>query len=248
MNITYYEETHVGSRKDNQDYYAHYIDENWCCFIIADGLGGHTHGEIASKEFCDAVMTQVSSFAQNILQDNANGLEALVLSAHKLMQQRIFEKYSTMDMDCHTTFALVWLDSTQLLTAHVGDSRIYRLKPHEVLWRTPDHTLVQQLFEKGKITEDNIATHPYQNRLLKTVNLSAEPEPEIYLQPSLLPDETILLCTDGFWNALKFQEFTQFSDAKDMGKIVQETVKRILQQHRSDADNITVQIVRQHNA
>lgn len=245
MNITYYEETHIGSRKENQDYYAHRIEEQWCCFIIADGLGGHSHGELAAKEFCDAIITEVSTFAENILHDSVNGLEALVLSAHKLMQQRILEQYPVLD--CHTTFALLWLDTTQLLTAHVGDSRIYRLRPNEVLWRTPDHTMVQQLFEKGKITEDDFVMHPYQNRLLRTINLYQMPEPDIYQQPALSPEETILLCTDGFWNALKSKEFIPFSTAIDVEKSIQETIKKILSQHPSDADNITVQTVRQFN-
>ncbi len=243
MKITFYEESRIGGRKDNQDAYAHMINDDWSCFVVADGLGGQQRGEIASNEFCHAIMESIPTFAKNILNDSVNGLEELILSATKLMRLNIQQNYPSIDS--HTTFALLWLDSQQLLTAHVGDSRIYRLNTEEVIWRTPDHTPVQELFERGKILEDDFSRHPQQNRLLRTVNIYEPPEADIYVHPPMQTGETILLCTDGFWNAVKFKDFLKLGQTKDIESTTKQMIDEILEEHPMDADNITVQVIRE---
>jgi protein phosphatase len=241
MKINFYEETVLGGRQNNQDYFAHILQDNYCCFIIADGLGGHQGGEIASKEFCIAVIEMIPTFAQNIQNDPSNGMQELILSAWKLMRNRVIEKYT---FSPQTTFALLWLDERQLITAHVGDSRIYRLLPKMIMWRTPDHTMVQQLFEQGQVDEDEIGTHPLQNRLLRAVSIEESPETDIYVQPPLPPEESILLCTDGFWGPLKQAEILQIANSEDSEKTIHELIAKILLTAQTSADNITIQYVK----
>ncbi|MBI2791048.1 MAG: serine/threonine-protein phosphatase [Gammaproteobacteria bacterium] len=242
MKIQFYEETKLGARYNNQDYFAHIINENYACFIIADGLGGHEGGEIASKEFCLAVMGLVPTFTENLINDASNGMEQLILSAWKLMQSRVILKYESVYPQ--TTFALLWMDEKQLITAHVGDSRIYRLQSTRMVWRTPDHTPVQELFDKGKISEDDFGSHPLQNRLLRSVTIEESPEPDIYVHPPLMKDELLLLCTDGFWGALEQSDILLLAKSQDFKNTTQELISAILQNYPVSADNITVQIVK----
>src|SRR5262249_55252017 len=89
------------------------------------------------------------------------------------------------------------------------------LNRHVVLWRTPDHTPVQELFEHGMVTEEAFTNHPLQNQLLRTINLYHEPEADIFLHSPLGKDETIVLCTDGFWTATPFSTFLKFAYIDD---------------------------------
>jgi protein phosphatase len=242
MNIQFYEETQLGARYNNQDYFAHTINENYACFIVADGLGGHEGGEIASKEFCLAIMELIQTYMPQLINDASHGMEHLILSAWKLMRNRIMQKY--VEVYPQTTFALVWIDENQLITAHVGDSRIYRLQHHAMIWRTKDHTPVQELFDEGKISEDDFGSHPLQNRLLRSVTIEENPEADIYVHPPLMKDETIVLCTDGFWGALKQSDILLLAQSQDFKKTTQELISTILHNYPTSADNITVQIAK----
>ncbi|MBS0290642.1 MAG: serine/threonine-protein phosphatase [Proteobacteria bacterium] len=240
MKIQFNEETRVGARDNNQDAFAHFITEDWCLFIVADGLGGHQRGEIASNAFCQTIVDLVPQFAKHILQ-NQESMMSLILNAAKLMRQQVLLQYP--NVDSQTTMALVWLDARKVLTAHVGDSRIYRMDPHEI-WRTPDHTPVQELFEKGLIGEDDFASHPMQNRLLKTINLYEDPQVDLFVQSPLQINETMLLCTDGFWNALTKKEIHSLASTQDLKTSLIQMIQNIEKNYPWSADNITVQALR----
>lgn len=242
LKISYIEQTHVGARHNNQDFYAHQIGDNWACFVLADGLGGHNYGEVASKAFCECVVYFAKEFANQLLIEPTSAIEALILKAHEKMRADVFQEYGVINS--HTTFVLAWLTPDKIITAHIGDSRVYRIDDQSVIWRTPDHTLVQQLFEEGRIKEEDFENHPLQNRLLKTVNLFEVPRAEIYVHPPLKSNEILLLCSDGFWTHLSTSEFIDIAKTDDFKEIINDLFQKILKSHPKDADNITVQVVR----
>lgn len=237
--IAFFEATDIGKRGYNQDYFAHTISEKAACFVVADGLGGHEHGEIASKMLCKALMAEVPSHLEDIMKNKLQGMQHYLQKSYERMQQTILAEHG--QIDTHTTFALAWLDDSQLITAHVGDSRVYRLNTEKLLWRTPYYTSVQTLFEHGSITEDEMGKHFLQNRLLRTINLLAQPDFEIFIHPPLHLGETLLLCTDGFWTDTPIAEMLRLANAKDTVPFEEQIA--ILAQNPF-ADNITVQVVK----
>jgi protein phosphatase len=239
-NLRFYEATDIGAREHNQDYYAHHLGAKGSCFVLADGLGGHQRGDIASQAFCEALIDVANAYTLTIYEAGERGISAYLRAAYETMQKRVLAECGSIDT--HTTFALVWLNDKQLITAHVGDSRIYRINAQSVLWRTPDHTPVQALFEEGKIAEDEIGNHPLQNRLLRTVNLREAPDIDIFFQPPLKTDETLVLCTDGFWTVTPFAQIVEMANALDCETRFAQRIAEIAE--NPNADNITVQVIK----
>ncbi|MFI4938320.1 MAG: PP2C family protein-serine/threonine phosphatase [Candidatus Berkiellales bacterium] len=246
FNITFYETTNQGKRQKNEDYYAHVIRKNWVCFVVADGLGGHAFGEVASRAIVEALITKADEYSE--LLSHSKPLEAMasyIRESGRMMRDTILQQCGRVDAE--TTVALLWLNPNHMITAHVGDSRVYRLNREGMLWRTPDHSMVQELFEEGKITEEDFGKHPLQNRLLKAVNIFETPAADLYLHPPLNKDETILLCTDGFWEYLTQKDLITLANSADVQQFVTEKIKVILAENPKTADNITLQVIRLQN-
>lgn len=232
--------THQGGREKNEDSLGQQIGSDWGCFIVADGLGGHPLGEVASHELTHAILHLATRFADRIANDPEGGIMALLSGAHEDMCQKIKAEHGLVD--AHTTLALAWLTPDFCLTAHVGDSRIYRVAPNSILWRTADHTAVQVLFDSGFITETDMLKHPKQNRLDRTVSTTRSFEPDVIIHPPLAPEERLVLCTDGFWTKLLPDDFVRFIYAPDLEKQLPLWVEKILKDDPM-SDNVTVQIV-----
>ncbi|MGD9591178.1 MAG: PP2C family serine/threonine-protein phosphatase [Candidatus Berkiella sp.] len=242
MKVNCFEATYLGARKSNQDYYSHVITEDWSCFVIADGLGGHFRGDIASKAYTTAFTQQIIDNASQVLTHPIEGFAQCMQKAWQNMCEAIHLEYG--EIDTQTTFVAVWIDKNNLVCAHVGDSRAYLLNQQEILWRTADHTPVQALYEQGKITEEEFNYHPMQNRLLRTVNLYEPPDADMTLYPPIKSNETLLLCTDGFWNPLSRNDILLLGKTSDFKATSTQLVDAILADHPTDADNISLQLIR----
>lgn len=238
--IVVFEANDIGKRDYNQDYYLHTINDNFSCFVVADGLGGHQHGEIAAKMFCHALIDEAKKHADYIKASPLPGMQLYLQQAHQLMIQRILQENG--DIDTHTTLVLVWINADAVICAHVGDSRIYRINKQAVIWRSADHTYVQNLFEDGAIAEDEMGRHPGQNQLLKTVNIHQPLDVDISIHPPLKQDETIVLCTDGFWTDTPLAKMVEMANRQDYELAFKERIAYLTQNPFSD--NITVQVVK----
>lgn len=241
MKVLYFEQTHIGARETNQDYYAHCLFDDAACFVVADGLGGHPKGEVASREFCKALMELAPEFYKK-RDYSVEAMEVWISSAWRMMCENILAQEG-QECDPHTTFVLAWMDDKQLVSAHMGDSRLYRLSRERGHWRTPDHTLLQRAFEAGEVQENEFLGHRLQNYLLKTLNIYQSPEPEFFTHPPLVLGESILLCTDGFWAYLEEKDWDNLVEYDRASIAVEKKITSILQTNPKYADNITVQWV-----
>ncbi|MGE3319627.1 MAG: PP2C family serine/threonine-protein phosphatase [Candidatus Berkiella sp.] len=239
-NIVVFEANDIGQRDYNQDYYLHAIHDNFSCFVVADGLGGHEHGEIASKALCHALVDEAKAHADEIKIAPLEGMKLYLQQAHQLMCQRILQEQG--DIDTHTTVVLLWINDSAMITAHVGDSRIYRINNKAVIWRTPDHTYVQALFEDGALTDDEMGQHPGQNQLLRTVNIHEPLDVDVFVHPPLNQDETVVLCSDGFWTGTPLATMVEMANRQDYELAFKERIAFLAQ--NPFADNITVQVVK----
>jgi serine/threonine protein phosphatase PrpC len=240
--LVFYQLTTAGDRAINQDCMGHRIEADYAVFIVADGLGGHAGGEKASQSFCRAVLALADSYQPQLVAGGAAALKQWLAAAVQGMRRLLADDPALYT--AHTTVALLYLDDRQLLTAHCGDTRIYRLNPQQVLWRTRDHSLTQQWRDLGMIDEAAMGAHPDQNQLTRTINAMSEPVLDVERFPPLQIGETMVLCSDGFWERIKPQEWLQLaqanSDKQDLRKLAQLAVLRA----QGGSDNVTVQWIR----
>lgn len=240
--LEFYQLTSAGDREINQDFMAHSINESYALFVVADGLGGHHAGEKASRFFCQGLLRFADVYSKQMMQDPAVTFSTWIAVAVNEMK-RLFAIDKSGD-DAHTTCAILYLDERQVLTSHCGDTRIYRMNPQQILWRTQDHSIPQQLLNAGKITEQEMAQHPEQNQLTRTINILKVHEVEINLYPAIKKGETFILCSDGFWGYVKQAELLQLAQP-DSGKDELAKLARlaILRAH-GKSDNVTAQWIR----
>jgi len=240
--LEFYQLTSIGDREINQDFMAHIINDSYALFVVADGLGGHHAGEKASCFFCQGLLRFADTYAKQMVRNPVDTFSIWIAAAVNEMR-RLFAFDKSGD-DAHTTCAILYLDEQRALTAHCGDSRIYRMNPQQVLWRTRDHSIPQQLLNEGKITEQEMARHPEQNKLTRSINILKADEVEINLYPAMKKGETFMLCSDGFWEYVKQAELLQLAQpagGKDeLAKLVQLAIFRA----HGKSDNVTAQWVR----
>ena len=158
---------------------------------VADGMGGHAHGEVASA----VAISTLAPLDEDIPGADLTGaLEAAIRDANATLHQMVGEDPSLEGMGTTLT-AMLWSGS-RVGVAHIGDSRAYLLRDGDLYQITRDHTLVQQLVDEGRITMEEAATHPQRSLLLRALDGRGEVEPETNLREAQLGDR-YLLCSDG---------------------------------------------------
>jgi PPM family protein phosphatase len=242
VKLEFYQLTTTGDREINQDFMSHIINDDYALFVVADGLGGHHAGEKASRFFCEGLISHAETFSKmmagNPVDTFSDWVSAAVAEMKKLFQDDILADAA------YTTCAILYIEKKLVLTAHCGDSRIYRMNPKQILWRTNDHSVPQELFNEGLITEQEIAQHPAQNQLTRSLNVLREHRVEINLYPPIKKGETFLVCSDGFWEHVKKHEFLQLAQATS-GKIeLAKMVRLAVFRANGKSDNISIQSIR----
>ena len=181
--------TDIGKlRKQNED--AAWFDEARAVFAVADGMGGHLAGEVASRMAIEAV--------QRMARENERpGIAALreaVACAHETILTHAQDHIECAGMG--TTLSVLWLGENYAYIAHVGDSRIYRLREGSLTQITQDHSLVEELVRVGLITREQARTHPRRNIITRALGTHGENEPDL-LVTDVQDGDVFLLCTDG---------------------------------------------------
>ena len=175
-------------RKQNED--AAWFDEGRAVFAVADGMGGHLAGEVASRMAIEAV--------QRMARENERpGIAALreaVACAHETILAHAQDHIECAGMG--TTLSVLWLGENYAYIAHVGDSRIYRLREGSLTQITQDHSLVEELVRAGLITREQARTHPRRNIITRALGTHGENEPDL-LVTDVQDGDVFLLCTDG---------------------------------------------------
>jgi protein phosphatase len=242
VKLEFYQLTALGDREINQDYMAYVIKDNFAIFVVADGLGGHYAGEKASRFFCHALLKLAPVYTVMI---EANAIEALSGWLEDTVDEmsRLFAN----DQDAsaaHTTCAILYMDTHRVVTAHCGDSRIYRLNPKQLLWRTLDHSIPQQLFNEGKISDAEYAHHPDLNQLTRSINVQKLYKADIKVYPPLARGETFIVCSDGFWGNVKDQELLNLAQPVSGKAELNKLARLLIFRAQGHSDNLTVQWIR----
>ena len=181
--------TDIGKkRKQNED--AAWFDEKRGVFVVADGMGGHLAGEVASGMAIDAVRKMAARHKK----PSIDQIKKTVLGAHERIYQRAQGNAECAGMG--TTLSMLCRGAGYIYIAHVGDSRIYRLRGGRMEQLTQDHSLVGELVRAGILTAEEARTHPRRNIITRALGS----DPEMYADHFTLDVENgdrVIICSDG---------------------------------------------------
>lgn len=237
--MMFYSNTDIGMIRDlNEDYYDNLIDENWALFVVADGMGGHKAGEVASMM---AVETIKKTMSEKMTKDG-NRLEDLE-EAIQIANDKIHQ-YSEKSPECRdmgTTIVTALVEDNHLYLANVGDSRAYLLNEHGFKQISRDHSLVNEMLASGSITEEEAKNYSRKNIITRSVGLEGDVEAET-LALELNAGDQLLLCTDGL-NGLVEDSVIEETLRKDVD--LEEKVEHLIDLANDNGgnDNITVTLV-----
>lgn len=215
--------------------------ENDRLFLLCDGMGGHEHGEVASQSICKSL----SSF----LLQHAVASEGL---EDKLLSDALAYAYEELDKlaiagdsrQMGTTLTLLYFHSNGCTAAHIGDSRIYHLRPssHTILYKSRDHSLVYDLYQAGELTYEEMKTFPQKNVITRAMIAGDRnhPKPDVIHISDIQPGDYFYICSDGMLEQMEDEELLDVFSAN----VSDEEKRQILISETSDnKDNHSAYIV-----
>ena len=202
--------SHAGrQREENEDAFGSFVDAR--LFIVADGMGGHNAGEVASVMAVDALETFFRSYHADPRQPWPHAVNPeLSLGANllrvgvKVANDRIraAAKLDRAKNRMGTTIVAIAVGDAQLTIAHAGDSRAYRLRGDDIKRLTRDHSIVEEMIAaRPQMTEDEVATFAHRNVVTRSLGSKEDVEPSVLVEP-LETGDLYLVCSDGLWGSV----------------------------------------------
>lgn len=235
-------------RENNED--SFFVDEDAGLFVVADGMGGHAAGEVASRVAVDTIRELLQGGVDpdetrldRDMQDPADVLRERLRYAMNQASARIRREaqlnpaYAGMG----TTVAVLLIEGRQAHVAHVGDSRIYLLRDGQLQRLTRDHTVVQQEIDAGRLTPALARQVPHRNYLTQSVGYHGPVEPDTATRPVQAGD-VFVLCSDGLTDPLDDPRIAEIMRQTHPSDLAETLVNQAVQ--GGGEDNITVVTVR----
>lgn len=241
MKLSHAARTDVGMiRSGNEDNFAVDANASRGIFIVADGMGGHAAGEVASEMAVQIVLRELKDIT-----DVTDGAVTKVLGDALRLANRAIHDRTITEVDKQgmgTTASVLVLADSRYLIGQVGDSRIYLLRDGALKQLTKDHSYVQEQVDAGLLTPEQARVHPYSNVITRCVGASMDVVPDIYFG-TLEQGDVILLASDGLTGMLEDEQLTRILSA-DGGP--QHWVDRMVTEanRRGGLDNITAIVIR----
>lgn len=236
--------TDVGSVRDNNEDHLVFIRpfdgktraSHGCLALVADGMGGHSGGELASKMATEIIARNYFDTNKDIL----DSLQRAFEEANKAIFQKAANNPSLKGMG--TTCTAVILLNDQIYLGHVGDSRAYLIKGDKMFQLSTDHTYVQHLLNSGQISQEESLCHPRRNVITQALGTSAKLKAD-FTQHELKFEQgdRLLICSDGLYEYLNSEELQQILAEMSLNESAQSLID--LAKQRGGHDNISVLIV-----
>lgn len=193
-----------GQRPNNEDFYwPDKATSDTQLFLVCDGMGGWDKGEVASRKLAQGVADYIIRHPADQLDETY--LQQAIGEAHQHLIDYLLQDPAVNRMG--STLALLYIGQHGATVAHIGDSRVYHIRNGQVLFRTNDHRQVADLVSEGIITEEQAKTHPWRNRLSRSIavdrpiaNSQSNRQPDradLVQLTDIQPDDYFFLCTDG---------------------------------------------------
>jgi serine/threonine protein phosphatase PrpC len=209
-------------------------------FIVADGMGGHAAGEVASEMAVRFVARELGSLKGLSDDQVADRMRGAIRAANGAIFQRTLTEHDKRGMG--TTVTALVLYDTRFLVGQVGDSRAYLFRDGNLIQLTKDHSYVQEQVDAGYLTPEQARSHPYSNVITRCVGANSDVMPDIYLG-TVQPKDLFLLASDGLTGML---EDTQLAELLGASQMPQELVDKLITEanRHGGLDNITAILVR----
>ena len=239
--LKYAVRSHPGCiREKNEDRFYIPPKSGPLIFAVADGMGGHVAGEVASSIAIETLEKNISAFKEKLLSNDfieiRNYLEQSILQANENILNMQLRNPELKGMG--TTFtAAVFFNKNELLTGHVGDSQAHLFNKLGHIQITEDHSVVMELLKNAEIKPDEVYTHPQRNLLTRALGTSSPLKIDFYLT-GVVPGDFILLCTDGLTSMLRPAEIREIIlEVADLEDAANELINRA--NAMGGLDNIT---------
>lgn len=230
-------------RMMNQDsFYCSSGVEDPCLFIVADGMGGHNGGEIASRISVDTIkgFIQDNYLKPEYQRDRLLLIKEAMNKANSVIYSRSMEDPDLRGMG--TTLTMAMIEEERLYIGHIGDSRMYLLRNGEYRKLTEDHSLVAQLIKNGSISPEEGENHPQKNIITRALGI--ETEAEMDLDTLMLQQgDILLLCTDGLTNMLDLEDIIGICGSGDSPQSISEALVEEANR-KGGRDNVTAIVVK----
>ena len=212
MKFTICQASHQGPRQYNQDRIAYSYSRDAMMAVLADGMGGHSHGEVAAEIAIATLTEDFQNAALPMLANPKQFLEQSILKAHEAIEHHAHAK--KMKDHPRTTVVAAVAQLNSLYVAHVGDSRLYHIRNGKVLSQTEDHSKVRLLFRRGLIDQGQMALHPERNKIYNCLGGDIIPKVELSAKHKLLEGDTVMLCSDGVWSLIGDEKIAEILSAQ----------------------------------
>jgi serine/threonine protein phosphatase PrpC len=211
MKFAIAQDSRRGGRPYNQDRIGYAYSRDALLVVVADGMGGHMHGEVASQVTVELMTDLFKKQATPTLANPWRFLEDALFRAH----DAIFN-YATNHAlleTPRTTCVTCVIQDDIIYWAHVGDSRLYLIQKGCLSAITRDHSKVQQMVDAGMITAEEAEVHPERNKIYNCLGGIYPPDVELGGKLAIDPGDAFLLCTDGVWGSLSEEDIVQYLGA-----------------------------------
>ena len=241
--------TDVGAVRDNNEdnlvfirpHNAEKRNTKGCLAVVADGMGGHSSGEVASQTAIEIIPRVYYDSQKEVLE----ALNLAFTKTNKAIYQRAQKNPSLAGMGTTCT-AVVLLDQ-RIFLAHVGDSRAYLLKNGKLVQLSSDHTYVQHLLDQKLITAEEALSHPKRNVITRA--MGTRPQVTVDCKQVVFPfemNDKMLLCSDGLYEYFSVQELEKLLKELSLQQASKEFIR--MAKHRGGHDNISALLIEAHQA
>ena len=207
--------------------------------VVADGMGGHTGGVLAAQQVIHTAGTNLGQFSVRT-ELPKELLESSFQEAHLLIKASRFIN----EKDPHSTAVMLLLQPGKVSWAHCGDSRLYRFRGDRLLGRTVDHSYVEELVSKGRITPEQALVHPNRNILLTSLGGNEPPRIDYGESIDLQADDSFVLCSDGLWGYFSDAELGSLVSAYPAREASDQLINRARTRARGEGDNVSLVIIK----
>ncbi len=245
MKFTIFQESRPGSRPTNQDRIAYSYSRESLLMVIADGMGGHLHGEIAAQIAVQYLIEAFQRTATPQIKDEMMFLSRSLSNAHNAILDYSFDK--GLPEPPRTTIVACIVQNSVAYWAHAGDSRLYLIRRGRTIAQTRDHSRLQLMIDQGLITEEVAAHHPARNRIFSCLGGTHSPQIEFSSPVPLFVNDLIVMCSDGVWGNLENDEFAEKLGDSDIIQASPRILDRAEGRGGLTCDNLSIMTMRWHD-
>lgn len=238
MKFTIYQESRPGRRPTNEDRIAYCYSRDALLMVVADGMGGHLHGEVAAQIAVQYITEAFQREARPSLKDPFLFLSGSITNAHHAILDYAADRF--LPEAPRTTCVACIVQDSIAYWAHAGDSRLYAIRGGRILARTRDHSRVARMVEDGLLTAEDATRHPARNRIFSCLGGASAPQIDFSKKTPLMTGDVLALCSDGVWGPLSNEMIARAMGSGNVMQAVPALMNQAEARGGENADNLSM--------